>query len=118
MGTFPAYILLEIFSSYMDHARTDEWYRLAQVCQRWRYVVFGSPRRLNLRLRCTNTTPVRDMLDIWPTFPLEIRSPSRPWDHDSGNIITALRYKDRIVDVFGTRIFVRFSSGSSISTFT
>jgi len=44
------------------------------------------------------------MLDIWPTFPLEIRSPSRPWDHDSGNIITALRYKDRIVDISFTNV--------------
>jgi hypothetical protein len=42
-----------------DAGRTDEWYILVHVYQRWRYVVLESPYRLNLqsvpfrRLRCT-----------------------------------------------------------------
>ena len=46
------------------------WQTLVHVCRRWRTVVFGSPRRLNLRLACSPGTPVRDMLDVWPALPL------------------------------------------------
>ena len=70
MKTFPAHALLEIFSFYMGRAREDEWYALVHVCQRWRYAVLGSQRRLNLRLVCTTRSPVRRMLDIWPPLPL------------------------------------------------
>ena len=38
------------------------------VCRRWRSVVFGSPRRLNLQLVCTTRTPT-DALDVWPALP-------------------------------------------------
>ena len=46
------------------------WQTLVHVCHRWRCVVFGSPRRLNLRLLCTSTTPARNILDVWPPLPL------------------------------------------------
>lgn len=59
MGTFPAYPLLEIFSFKMDQAWEDTWHALAHVCQRWLYVVLGSPSRLNLRLLSTTRRPVR-----------------------------------------------------------
>src|SRR6266403_514645 len=42
------------------------------MCRRWRNIVFGSPRRLNLRLFCTPKTPARDTLDVWPALPLLI----------------------------------------------
>ena len=55
--------LLSIFDFYMAcqipfgrkpiHA-VDAWRALVHVCRRWRSVVFGSPRRLNLRLSCTS----------------------------------------------------------------
>jgi len=45
--------------------RNDAWYVLVHVCQRWRYTVFASPRRLNLRLHCTRRRPVRSMLGIY-----------------------------------------------------
>ncbi len=46
-----AHVLALVSSTPMRH-----------VCQKWRSVVFGSPRRLNLRLLCTKRTPVREML--------------------------------------------------------
>jgi hypothetical protein len=75
------------------------WPRLAHVCRRWRYVVFGSPVRLDLFLLCTDTTPATKMLDIWPPLPIKIKS------HRFGvgcidNIIAALGHHDRVCDIW------------------
>ncbi len=51
----------------------ESWQSLAHVCRRWRSLVFGSPRRLNLQLYCTTGTSARKTLDIWPALPLLIR---------------------------------------------
>ena len=40
------------------------------MCYRWRTIVFGSPRHLDLQLLCTEKTRVRDILDVWPSLPL------------------------------------------------
>jgi F-box-like len=48
------------------------WQNLVHVCQRWRYVVFSSPLRLDLRIYCSDKTPARETLDVWPAFPIEI----------------------------------------------
>ncbi len=75
-------VLLEIFDFYMninllrgDKTKIEAraWQLLVHVCRRWRSVVFGSPRRLNLQLYCTPNTPARDTLDVWPALPLLIR---------------------------------------------
>ena len=50
----------------------DGWRTLVHVCKRWRSVVFSSPRRLDLRLFCTNKRPVKKSLDIWPALPIYI----------------------------------------------
>ena len=91
--------LLEIFDFYVDQVQIEAWHTLVHVCRNWRNVVFGSPRRLNLRLNCTARTPVRKMLDIWPPLPIVIRASG---DKISGvveeldNIFAALKHKDRI----------------------
>jgi len=71
----PDYVLLEIF----DHCRGDDehftpkmWKPLVHVCQRWRQIIFASPRRLHLLLVCDVRTPVRKLLDIWPLLPIAI----------------------------------------------
>jgi hypothetical protein len=103
MGTLPAHPLLETFSFYMDQAQEDAWHALVHVCQRWRYVVLGSPRRLNLRLLCTRRSPVRRMLDIWPPLPLVISDPclTTIWrrKHGASDMVAALGHKDRIVEI-------------------
>ncbi|KAH9972653.1 hypothetical protein BGW80DRAFT_1459739 [Lactifluus volemus] len=69
------------------------WQNLVHLCQRWRYVVFSSPLRLDLRIYCSDKTPARETLDVWPAFPIEIFSVN----FDLGdNIIAALEHHDRV----------------------
>lgn len=99
----PDDVLLEIFSFYVDKAEdVNEWHTLVHVCQSWRNVVFASPRHLNLRLLCTNRSPVKDMLDIWPTtLPIIIQYNSGPLFPAKGadNIIAALEHRDRVCEI-------------------
>src|SRR6266852_504548 len=73
----PDDVLLDIFDFYMKDTSYYEpvekrWHPLVHVCRRWRSLVFGSPRRLDLKLYCTLKTPTRDSLDIWPALPLVV----------------------------------------------
>jgi F-box-like len=103
MDTLPDEILLAIFGFcaedeiYYNRPRKERvelWQTLAHVCQRWRIVVFGSPRRLNLQLVCTPGTPVLETLDVWPVFPLIIHCHC-DYPH-MDNILAALKRSDRI----------------------
>jgi len=88
-----------------DHYRGDNepftlkmWKPLVHVCRRWRYIVFGSPLRLHLRLVCDVRTPVRKLLNIWPPLPIIIRySPNE--DEGVGNVIDALEHHHRISSI-------------------
>ena len=64
--------LLEIFHFYVKERGIwiENWHTLVHVCRKWRNIVFESPRRLNLRLLCRPSTPVREMLGIWPLLPI------------------------------------------------
>ena len=105
IDTLPDDILLEIFNSHQYDAddgigskREKAWRTLVHVCRRWRSIVFGSPRHLNLQLICTTTTPARDMLDIWPSFPLIVfynDYPTRSVD----DLIAALECTDRVCQI-------------------
>ena len=100
----PDVALLGIFDFYMDALHEDHiegWHTLVHVCRKWRIVVFWSPRRLNLRLLCTASTPVRKMLDVWPLLPIVIQQYDDDyynWGVD--NICAALEHKDRICDLW------------------
>lgn len=100
----PNDVLLEIFDFYMDQARKngeiEAWHTLVHVCQKWRNVVFESPRRLNTRLVCTARKPVRQMLAVWPPLPIVVKQHGRPksrWGVD--NIVAALEHNDRIREI-------------------
>lgn len=106
----PDDILLEIFDHHRLAAQEYalfgpwEWHRLAHVCQRWRSVIFTSPRRLNLRLVYTYKKPVRKTLDCWPALPISIWYPrlvlNHPLTHaDEANVISALEHSDRICEI-------------------
>jgi hypothetical protein len=107
IDVLPDNALLEIFGFYKDDLFnatnfTWRWKTLTHVCRRWRHVVFGSPRRLNLRLLCTNTTPVSRLLHIWPPFPIIVlfTSPFPAVDKNGvENIIAALECRDRISNI-------------------
>ena len=100
----PENVLLDIFCFYKeDHDKSYpvwEWRLLVHVCQRWRQLVFASPIRLDLRILCTDRTPVRKNLGIWPALPITIRLDYSRWDESNeGNIIAALEYADRVNDI-------------------
>ena len=96
-------VLLEIFDFYRSHSYTYpgiwKWHVLTHVCLRWRQIVFASPLRLHLRIRCTRKTPVKKSLGIWPAFPIVIEygdSTSRITSPDEDDVIAALEHPDRV----------------------
>ena len=101
----PDDVLLEIFDFYVNmhefeyyKNEIEVWQTLVHVCRQWRRVVFGSPRRLNLRLVCTPETPARDTLDVWPSLPLVILDFGSPTE-DVGDIIAVLEHSNRVVKI-------------------
>ena len=105
IGAFHDDILLPIFDFHLreEHLRpgqpTRAWQSLVHVCRRWRSVVFGSPRRLDLRLFCTNYTRSRDMLDIWPALPLTINGDGYYSTRSVDNIVAALKCSVRVCQI-------------------
>jgi hypothetical protein len=101
IDVLPDDVLLEIFDfcttypNVEEKAEIDAWQPLVHVCQRWRNLVLGSPRRLNLQLYCTPKTPAKDRLDIWPAFPLFVVG-DMTLSSGMDNIIAALGQSDRV----------------------
>lgn len=126
----PDEVLLEIFDCFRLAAAADsesdddpsesssagptwspwEWHRLVHVCRRWRFLVFASPHRLDLRLVYTFRRPARvkkKALDSWPTLPIAVWYPRqnavvRERSHcleDESNASFALRHPDRIREI-------------------
>ena len=94
--------LLEIFDFFVEapgliKETIEEWQILVHVCRRWRSLVFGSPRRLNLRLICSNETPARDTLDVWPPLPLSIQRIVRAGGVD--DIVAVLERSNRVYNI-------------------
>ena len=92
----PDIVLLDTFDFYVHDAR--KWYTLVHVCRKWRNIVFGSPRRLGLRLQYNASRPVRKMLDIWPPLPIAIRVFLADME-DVDNTIAVLGHNDRICEI-------------------
>ena len=64
-------------------------------------IIFASPHFLDLQLECTDRTPTRTSLDIWPPFPLAISCfPSELDDEGQDNIIAALEHHDRVIRIY------------------
>ena len=105
IDTLPDEVLLAIFDFfvYKDAIITKEveaWQSLVHVCRRWRSIVFGSPRRLNLRLVCGGLKmPARDTLDVWPPLPLVIQHGIYQTDKDRDSLITILKCRDRVCQI-------------------
>ena len=85
---------MEIFDFYLDEWGVEEWQSLVHVCRRWRSLVLGSPRRLNLQIYCSPNKRVRDMLDVWPAFPLIVGGTVYLSGMD--NVIAALEQSNRV----------------------
>jgi hypothetical protein len=110
ISILPDDVLIEVFDFYVDqpgslrHAREDAWHTLIHVSQRWRRIVFASPRRLNLQLLCTNKRSVREMLDIWPELPIVVFARARGGNSkaqwiEMTNAIAALEQHDRVCSI-------------------
>ena len=101
----PDDILLVIFDHYVaeadDDGKYEGWQMLVHVCQNWRYVVFQSPLRLDLRILCSAETPVREKLTLLPQLPIIIAQSSFFSTSKCGedNIIAALGHNDRICKI-------------------
>jgi hypothetical protein len=109
----PDNVLLEIFdqdrlsSAGRSWEHPWQWHKLVHVCQNWRRVIFSSPRRLDLRLFCSNGTPVKETLRFWPPLPIVMRyggfpgsEPTSPEEEE--NLLTTLREPDRISEIWLT----------------
>ena len=70
----PDEALLDIFSLCLveESGHIAPWLPLVHVCQRWRSIVFASPRRLGIRVCYRPKRPVKELLDIWPNLPIHI----------------------------------------------
>ena len=68
------------------------------VCQRWRTLVFGSPRHLNLQLLCMAKTPVTKKLDIWPALPILVYHRYFP-TVILDNLVAAIEHNDRVCEI-------------------
>ena len=105
----PDNILLEIFDlcreNHYNHPTYSrplrEWNIIVHVCSRWRQIVFASPQRLDLQILCTYGTPVKKILEIWPTLPisLDLYSLRSHTSNDEENAIIALKHPDRVSSV-------------------
>ena len=91
----PDLALLGMFYFFINEPWTGAWSTLVHVCRKWRNLVFGSPRRLDLRLYCRVNTPVRERLHVWPPLPIVI-SVYNPKKWVDDNIFAALEHNDRI----------------------
>ena len=98
-------VLLETFdflvveSTAGNGFEAEDWWRtLVHVCRKWRNVIFGSTHRLNLRLFCSDKTPVRRMLDVWPPLPIVIHHSACP-KSGKDSIIAALERNDRVCQI-------------------
>jgi F-box-like len=105
IGSLPDDVLLEIFyqfqvslPDYLYYKWQLIWPKLVHVCRRWRFVIFASPLRLKLQLFCRKKTPVRKLLNIWPTFPIVVEN--EPFSEDEiDNLIAALEHGDRVQEI-------------------
>jgi hypothetical protein len=85
--------------SYRGKPGIEAWRSLVHVCRRWRSLVLGSPRRLNLQLFCAPQTPAKDTLDVWPALPLIVAGNMALLSSGTGNIIAALGQSNRVSEV-------------------
>jgi len=78
------------------------WYKLVQVCRRWRNLILESASHLRLSLLCAPGTPVADMLAHSPHLPLVIDHLDENNDIDAKDeegLVYALQQRDRVLRI-------------------
>jgi hypothetical protein len=96
----PDDVLVEIFF-YANIRYQKPWRTLVHVCHRWRYLVFASPHRLNLRLKYHGHRPMSEVLDAWPVLPISLISVFGPSNRWWDNTVAALKsgHSNRICEI-------------------
>ena len=90
--------LLEmVFSDQDTKRKIESWQSLVHVCRRWRCLVFGSPRRLNLQLYYDSGRSAKKTLDVWPAMPLLIKGHIHETSVDY--VIAELEHNDRVCQI-------------------
>jgi hypothetical protein len=111
IDVLPDDVLLTIFDFYVvgyqdleyieavfgNQDKIQSWQTLVHVSRRWRVLVFGSPRRLNLQLFFKLGTSARETLDVWPALPLHIQGGVTETSVE--NVIAELEHSDRICKI-------------------
>ena len=95
----PSVIYGEFGNLWWESCDERWWYKFAQVCRRWRYLILESASYLGLCLLCTSGTPVADMLAHSPPFPLiidHVHENHNLTTEDEEGIILALQQRDHI----------------------
>jgi hypothetical protein len=98
-------VLPAIFDHYTNDAAQfaaemeEAWRFLVHVCRRWRGIIFGSPRQLNLQLVCTNRIRAIDTPDVWPALYLIILCYSAYRIGNVDNIIAMLERRYRVCQI-------------------
>ena len=90
--------------------RMKEWQTLVHVCQRWRSLIYASPRRLDLYLRCSYETRVRKNLVYWPvTLPLIVDYGHPNHTPEDDDVLAALEHSGRVhrISIVGTDSLLR-----------
>ena len=93
---FHASTSVDMSSRYYDKKKTQAWQSLVHVCRRWRTLIFGSPRRLDLKLYLSPKMRTKGGLDIWPALPLIIYG---NLGSSSSNTIAALEQSNRVREI-------------------
>jgi len=92
-----------IFNNFLSFPPRNTWDALMHVCRRWRYLVFVSPRRLNLRLTYDGRRPMSELLDTWPILPVILRPgvglTARHWWDNSVAALESEHYNNRICEM-------------------
>jgi len=114
INMLPDEVFLHVFHFYRTDAMdavngTWGWHKLVHVCRRWRQIILESQHSLDLRLLCTEKTPVRRTLDVWPPLPIimechilrtTLQPPSQVTEDSTGNdLIAALEHPDRVLQI-------------------
>ena len=89
-----AFLLVEKQELQNTKRKIESWQSLVHVCQRWRGLVFGSSRRLDLQLFCIPGTPAGKTVDVWPALPLLIKGNISETSAD--NDVDVLEHSNRI----------------------
>ena len=101
--TLPDNVLLEIFKYHrLASLRSGpwKWYRLAQVCRRWRFIVYTHPRLLDLPIILTNTSPIWETPDFLPAdIPVILWYRDSLSDKDADDIFNTLKNPAGICEI-------------------